>query len=166
MIITSSTPSTTKKTSLIPTLSLWLLPPEPHYTTLQTEIDTLSSSSSNKYYPTFLPHVTVLGGVEYNDDMENVHDVLSQLQISFQDLNGIECCFESNPPLSFEEEKEGMNRKLKYGKRISLGVDGIIGVAEDSNNNNDKNHDDNEILRWNQCCVAILKRTPTLLQAI
>ncbi|KAG7355672.1 cyclic phosphodiesterase-like protein [Nitzschia inconspicua] len=82
-------------------LSLWLIPPEPQRTTLQSEIDRLAKQYGG---PTFPPHVTLLGRIEVATRQEQqlvidrLHSAIrrrQQQQQQQQQPGSIECRFES-----------------------------------------------------------------------
>ncbi|KAG7361568.1 cyclic phosphodiesterase-like protein [Nitzschia inconspicua] len=80
-------------------LSLWLVPPEPQRTTLQSEIDRLAKQYGG---PTFPPHVTLMGRIEVTTLQEQqlvidrLHSAIRRRQQQQQQQPGsIKCRFES-----------------------------------------------------------------------
>ena len=129
-------------------LSLWLLPPQPIATELSTiQNDIIASHSSTLELPTFLPHVTLIGGVPIsecatvnevpcnntNDDIDEdaAKVVLQRLQDAFRSFGGVSI--------------ECVPERGVFAAR-ALSDDGIV--------------------QWNQSCVSITKRTEDFMKAM
>ena len=145
-------------------LSLWLLPPEPILHQLQLQINDISQRS-NGSCPSFLPHVTVLGAFPCSSD-EEAHLLLHKLQSKFQDFGPIPCSFVSSHHVchTFTEKRQQ--------------------PSEDNDNHSNNNDNDGTVVPlfgkcplvssldkdgkviWNQSCLAVMKRSPSFLNAI
>lgn len=139
-------------------LSLWLLPPEPLFTRLQDQINAINVESKG-HCPTFLPHVTVLGGMDcnLNDHDNDVDDAISHnannlLQRFRNDLEGfgaVPCHF---IPLS--QVKDNTVRK-RNGNVITV-----------YSHSDDDDGEGGQKIQWNQCSVMIMKRCMKFLDLI
>ncbi|KAL3794003.1 hypothetical protein ACHAW5_006740 [Stephanodiscus triporus] len=132
-------------------ISIWLLPPEPLITTLSNiQSDLISKQPKNRFYPRFLPHVTLIGGVPISDcftsegilleDYEHTIDiddcaaqiVLRRLKIAFRSYGEITC--------DFVKER------------------GVFTARPDG--------DREDAVQWSQSCVSVLERRSSLTKAI
>lgn len=155
-------------------LSLWLLPPEPLFTQLQNQMHVLSVESRG-HCPTFLPHVTVLGGMDCNlDDHDDDDD----------DDDGNSVCNNANNIVDGVSTKKSKRNKLLQQFRNNLKGFGSVPChfiplsqvkdnADRKRNGNaitayDRSDDDDgeQMMQWNQCSVMIMKRCTEFLDLI
>lgn len=121
-------------------ISLWLLPPETNNlrTNLQHSIDTIASHiPSGVVAPSFLPHVTILGGIDCPVTEETASDqwadeILQELRSTLPCLGGIPCRFPGD------------------GRPIAVKEEG----------------DEGESIKWNQSCISIMERSEQLRKAV
>jgi len=148
-------------------ISLWLLPPEPILSSLtrtQQQLISLHDSVSNNKLPTFIPHVTLVGGVPISKCC-TVEDDVMPLLTSCNDRNGRE-----NNSVNRQEEEEDVDEvaaknvlmRLACAFRNFGGVDcnfvkerGVFAAR----------NDDGEV-QWNQSCISIMERTGSLTKAM
>lgn len=136
-------------------ISIWLLPPEPLITTLSNiQSDLISKQPKDRFYPRFLPHVTLIGGVpisdcftsegisfdNYEHTIFDIDDcaaqiVLRRLKIAFRSHGEITCDF---------VKERGVFTARRDGDRTG---------REDA-------------VRWSQSCVSVLERSSSLTKAI
>lgn len=144
-------------------VSLWLIPPEPTFSTLQHQINNISKSSNN-VLPSFIPHVTIVGGItvplsnksknsddNYDNSDSTAIEMLKKLKTVFQNdsllKEGIPCSFEVSL-----QYKDILSKDLKV-----VGNDtGVFSVFQ-------KNE---EVVKWNQSCVSLMNKSPEYLQSV
>ena len=137
-------------------ISLWILPPEPLRTTLSSiQSDIIASHPKDRRLPTFLPHVTLIGGIPISEccsaeeiksghqqhddgdiDEEAARVVLRRLQLAFQSHGGITC--------------KSIEEKGVFAERTPAGDGASEGM----------------VVKWNQSCVSILERNSSLMKAM
>ncbi|KAL3823199.1 hypothetical protein ACHAXA_003478 [Cyclostephanos tholiformis] len=131
-------------------ISLWLLPPEPLITTLsKIQSELISQQPKDRYFPRFLPHVTLIGGVPISDcrcsrdegmiidDDVAAQIVLGRLNLAFRSHGYIMC--------DFVKEGGVFTARPTHGDGTGGGED---------------------VVQWSQSCVSVLERSPSLMRAI
>ena len=123
-------------------ISLWLLPPEPIRLSLQGNIDAIASRAS---LPTFVPHVTILGGIVCPADTKTssdqwADDLLAELRLTLTCVEGIPCRFRHEGPIAAKEEGGSikwnqscisvMERNDRFRRAIELTHDAVCKVND------------------------------------
>ena len=133
-------------------ISLWLLPPEPiSADLLSVQKEIIASHPPDRCLPTFLPHVTLIGGIPISEcvkiddvscqdpngdiDEEAAKIVLKRLQHAFRGFGGVECRFV--PDRGVFAARQPPDNDIRDG-----------------------------VVQWNQSCVAVMERTKDFVRAM
>ena len=138
-------------------VSLWLIPEPIIFKEFQKQISSLAKQYYDHHLPTFIPHVTLVGGHEiasYEDSLT----LLKTLQDAFTDFGPVSCQFQTSKDPDDDNNNEILTMYYQKGKTNN---------NNNYNNNNYNNDDDNDtIVQWNQSCIQILDRTESFIRAV
>ena len=170
-------------------ISLWLIPPEPILSSLTQTQEQLLAYQNNPLLPSFIPHVTLVGGVPISECCTlDASDVLSSLP-SCDDAKNIGAVNGDATDEDYYDEvaAKSVLKRLTCAFRNFGGVDckfvqerGVFAAKtrrrrkDTSISELDKNDglntcnvsEEEEELQWNQSCISILERTEQFIKAV
>mmetsp|Transcript_8228 Transcript_8228/g.10767 ORF Transcript_8228/g.10767 Transcript_8228/m.10767 type:complete len:254 (-) Transcript_8228:556-1317(-) len=137
-------------------VSLWLLPPKPAFTKLHEQIQELARINGT---PTFIPHVTVVGGIAVNYAEDGLR-LLESLKQEFCNFGEIPC--------TFNELYKGQRNVLAMHENDQSHSQKILASQEKEQqepNHQPQQEEQQKQIKWNQACISVMDQSPEFMDA-